>query len=130
MAGALAGLRVLECGELVAAAFAAKLLGQLGADVVKVEPPSGDPLRRIGPFPARPGKESPESGGLHLFLDQAKRSVIADLTTAAGQQQLQRLAGAADVLLASGSPAWLEQRGLSVPALQEAHPGLIVTLIT
>ncbi len=126
--GALAGLRVLECGEQVAAAFAAKLLGQLGADVVKLEPPQGDPLRRRGPFP--PGKESVESGGLHLFLDQAKRSAALDLSTAAGQQQLARLAAAADVLLASGSPAWLEQQGLSSPALRQANPQLIVTLIT
>jgi len=126
--GALAGLRVLECGELVAAAYAAKLLGQLGADVIKVEPPAGDPLRRRGPFPA--GRENAETGGLHLFLDQAKRSVVLDLDTAAGRTQLGRLAAQADVLLASGPPAQLERRGLSDAALRDANPELIVTLIT
>ncbi|HLZ71460.1 MAG TPA: CoA transferase [Dehalococcoidia bacterium] len=126
--GALAGLRVLECGELVAAAYAAKLLGQFGADVIKIEPTEGDPLRRRGPFPA--GKENPETGGLHLFLDQAKRSLVLDLETAAGQQQFRRLAAEADVLLASGSPARLERRGLCDAALREANPNLIVTLVT
>ncbi|HLZ68990.1 MAG TPA: CoA transferase [Dehalococcoidia bacterium] len=126
--GALAGLRVLECGELVAAPFAAKILGQLGADVVKLEPPAGDSLRRRGPFPA--GKEGAETGGLHLFLDQAKRSVVLDLETAAGQAQLRRLAAGADILIASGSPALLERRGLSDTALRAANPRLIVTLIT
>jgi crotonobetainyl-CoA:carnitine CoA-transferase CaiB-like acyl-CoA transferase len=83
MAGkALAGRRVLECGDFVAAPYAATLLGHLGADVIKVEPPEGDSNRRRGPYP--PGSAGPETGGLHLFLDQAKRSVVLDLDTEPG----------------------------------------------
>ncbi|HEY7295214.1 MAG TPA: CoA transferase, partial [Dehalococcoidia bacterium] len=126
--GALTGLRVLECGEFVAAAYAAKLLGQLGADVIKIEPPGGDPLRRRGPFPD--GKESLETGGLHLFLDQAKRSAVLDLASAAGRAGLRRLVEGADVLLASGPPARLVRRGLTDAALWEENPRLVVTLIT
>ncbi len=126
--GALSGLRVLECGENAAAAFAGKLLAQLGADVLKLEPPGGDPIRRRGPFP--PGNESAETGGLHLFLDQAKRSLLLDLETAAGRQQLAQLAASADILLASGPPALIERRGLADPALRQANPRLVVTLVT
>ena len=74
--GALRGVRILECGELVAAPYAAKLLGHLGADVVKVEPPIGDRARWRPPFLR--GDVHPERSGLHLYLNQAKRSVIVD----------------------------------------------------
>jgi CoA-transferase family III len=74
--GALGGMRILECGELVAAPYSAKLLGHLGADVVKIEPPEGDPARRRGPFP---GSEAhAEQSGLHLYLNQGKRSMVVD----------------------------------------------------
>src|SRR5581483_7438326 len=128
--GALSRLRVLECGENAAAAYAGKLLGQLGADVVKLEPPGGDPMRLRGPFPPGPGKASPETSGLHLFLDQAKRSLSLDLETAVGQQALSELAREADVLIASGPPALLERWRLADPALREANPRLVVTLVT
>jgi crotonobetainyl-CoA:carnitine CoA-transferase CaiB-like acyl-CoA transferase len=66
-------MRILECGELVAAPYAAKLLAHLGA--VKVEPRGGDPARRRGPFPR--GEAHLERSGLHLYLNQAKRSVVS-----------------------------------------------------
>ncbi|MHB8576670.1 MAG: CoA transferase, partial [Dehalococcoidia bacterium] len=125
---ALAGLRVLECGDFVAAPYAATLLGHLGADVVKVEPPSGDSNRRRGPYPG--GTPDPETGGLHLFLDQAKRGIVADLDTDAGRATLRRLAQTADVLIASGPVATLERRGLTYAALRDANPRLVVTSIT
>src|SRR5439155_5712321 len=86
---ALAGLRVLECGDFVAAPYAASLRGHLGADVVKVEPPTGDSNRRRGPYPG--GAADAETGGLHLFIDQAKRGVVLDLDTAGGRAKLRRL---------------------------------------
>ena len=101
--GALGGIRILECGELVAAPYAAKLLAHLGADVVKVEPPGGDAARRRGPFPH--GELHPERSGLHLYINQAKRSVIVDWSRAADVERFRRLAAAADALLVSGSPA-------------------------
>ncbi|MFN0146349.1 MAG: CaiB/BaiF CoA transferase family protein [Dehalococcoidia bacterium] len=128
MTSALTGLRVLECGDFVAAPFAATILGHLGADVVKIEPPGGDSSRARGPYP--PGAAGPETGGLHLFLDQAKRSVAADLDTAEGQATLRRLAAAADLLIVSGSIDAVRRRGLTYEALKAVNPRLVVTTIT
>ena len=126
--GALAGLRILECGDFVAAPYAAALLGHLGADVVKVEPPGGDTNRHRGPFPT--GCPDLETSGLHLFLDQTKRSVVLDLETDHGRDELRQLATAADALIASGPPELLERRGLTYAALNGANPALVVTAVT
>jgi crotonobetainyl-CoA:carnitine CoA-transferase CaiB-like acyl-CoA transferase len=64
---ALQGIRVVECGGMVAAAYAAKLFADLGADVVKIEPLHGDPARQRGPFPG--GVANPETSGLFLYLN-------------------------------------------------------------
>src|SRR5947209_17901091 len=108
--GALSDLRILECGDFVAAPFAASLLGHMGADVVKIEPPEGDSNRCRGPFPQ--GRNNCESGGLHLFLDQSKRSVVLDFDSETGRDLLRRLAATADVLLVSGPAATMRRRGL------------------
>ena len=126
--GALAGLRILECGDFVAAPYAAGMMGHLGADVVKVEPPEGDSNRRRGPYPD--GRAGLETSGLHLFLDQAKRSVVLDLEADQGRAELRRLAPAADAFIASGPPAMLQRRGLTYDALKEANPALVVTTVT
>jgi crotonobetainyl-CoA:carnitine CoA-transferase CaiB-like acyl-CoA transferase len=127
-AAALGGLRVLECGDLVAAPYAATILGHLGADVVKVEPPVGDSNRRRGPFPV--SNEGVETSGLHLFLDQAKRSVIANLETEGGRAVLRSLAASADLLIASGSVEELRRKGLTYDGLKATNPRLVVTSIT
>jgi crotonobetainyl-CoA:carnitine CoA-transferase CaiB-like acyl-CoA transferase len=75
----------------------------LGADVVKVEPPGGDAARRRGPFPH--GELHPERSGLHLYINQAKRSMVVDWSHAGDVERFRRLAAAADALLVSGSPA-------------------------
>ena len=87
MASALDGLRVLEVGELVSAPYATKLLADLGADVVKIEPPAGDRARRRGPFPG--GMPHPEKSGLFLYLNTNKRGIVLDLTTPAGHAALE-----------------------------------------
>ena len=126
--GALDGIRVLECGEFAAAPYAAKLLAHLGADVVKIEPPAGDPVRHRGPFPAK--KPHPERGGLHLYLDQAKRSVVIDSSRSADRARFRKLVAKADVVIANGSPGSLEKRGLTYDGLREANPRIVVTTIT
>src|SRR5689334_21664769 len=75
--GALAGIRVVEAGGMLGAAYAARLLGDLGADVIKVESPEGDPSRLRGPFPPH-AENNPEASGLHLYLNANKRSVVLD----------------------------------------------------
>jgi hypothetical protein len=125
--GALDGIRILECGELVAAPYVAKLLAHLGADVVKIEPPDGDPARGRGPFPR--GEAHPERSGLHLYINQAKRSVVVDWSRAADVERFRRLA-TADALLVSGSPRSIEQRGLTYERLRDVNPRLVVATIT
>jgi crotonobetainyl-CoA:carnitine CoA-transferase CaiB-like acyl-CoA transferase len=126
--GALRGIRILECGELVAAPYAAKLLGHLGADVVKVEPPRGDRARWRPPFLR--GEVHPERSGLHLYLNQAKRSVIVDWSRSGDVDRFHELAAVADVLLVGGSPRSIEQHGLTYERLSRVNPRLVVTTIT
>jgi crotonobetainyl-CoA:carnitine CoA-transferase CaiB-like acyl-CoA transferase len=126
--GALDGIRVLECGELVAAPYAAQLLGHLGADVVKIEPREGDPARRRPPFLR--GESHLERSGLHLYLNQAKRSAVVDWSRPADVDRFHALVAAADALLVSGSPRSIEERGLTYDHLRRVNPRLVVTTIT
>ena len=126
--GALAGVRILECGDFFAAPFAAKLLAHLGADVVKIEPPTGDSIRRRGPF--RPGNFDPECSGMHLYLNQDKRSVIIDWKDRDSRRSFDRLVENADALIVGGSPQSIEHRGLTYEALKRLNRGIVVTTIT
>src|SRR5437588_6593689 len=98
MSGPLEGLRVLDVGTRIAAPFCAGLLGELGADVVKIEQPGGgDFMREIGPFVQPEGGADPYS----LFWaveGRGRRSVALDLRTPAGQALFRRLASTADVV--------------------------------
>ncbi|MPY94639.1 MAG: hypothetical protein GEV08_16730 [Acidimicrobiia bacterium] len=78
----LAGLRVIELATGVAGGYAGKLLADFGADVVKLEPPGGDPVRAAGPFPD--DVADPEQGALHLHLGTNKRSAVCNLGTGRG----------------------------------------------
>lgn len=93
----LAGLRVLECGDTLALAYAGRLLRDLGADVVKVEGPAGDPLRSTGPFVDE--IPSADLSASFAYFHAGKRSVVVDLRSPA--PELQRLVDRADVVLRS-----------------------------
>lgn len=127
-AGALSGLRVLEVGTHVSAPFAAKLLADYGADVVKVEPPEGDPSRRHGPFPGH--KPHPERSALFLALNTNKRSVTLDLGTSEGRAVLRELAASADAIVENTQPGALEGWGLDWATLSDANPRLVMTSIS
>jgi len=127
--GPLAGLKVLELGEGVAAPYCAKLLGDLGADVVKVENPDrGDPSRLLGP--RIDGELDPERSGTFLYLNTSKRSVCLDLETDEGRRDFAALAAHSDVLIEDRSPGALEALGLGYEALARHNPGLIVTSLS
>jgi crotonobetainyl-CoA:carnitine CoA-transferase CaiB-like acyl-CoA transferase len=128
MTGALNGIRVVECGEGVSAAYAGKLLADLGADVVKVETPAGDAARRRGPYPG--GAADPERSGLYLYLNTNKRGAVLDLETTDGRSALTALARHADLLVHNVPPAQTAARGLDADALLAAHPRLVVASIT
>jgi CoA:oxalate CoA-transferase len=126
---ALSGLRVVECGGMVTAPYAAKLMADLGADVIKVEPLDGDPSRARGPFPA--GHEGDrEASGLFLYLNANKRGVTLDLRTAEGRASLLGLLADADVFVHNFSPAEARKQGIDAAALQERFPALVHTWIT
>jgi crotonobetainyl-CoA:carnitine CoA-transferase CaiB-like acyl-CoA transferase len=101
------GLRVVELGGGISAPYAARLLADFGADVIKVEPPGvGDPARQAGPFPG--DVPHPEKSGLFLYLNTTKRSVTLDAATATGAALLARLLREADVLIENLGPGRLD----------------------
>ena len=122
--GALAGLRVLEMGALIAGPFCAKLLGELGASVVKIEPPGhGDPLR------AWRYLKDGTSVWWHV-QSRNKRSVAADLRVTEGQAIARALAQRADIVVENFRPGTLEDWGLDYATLARANPGLILVRIS
>ena len=125
---ALEGVRIIEDGGGIAASYAGKLLADLGADVIKIEPPEGDDVRRRGPFP----RDLPhrERGGLHLFLDTNKRSIVLDLETAAARRLFRGLAASCDAAITSRPIADQRRLGLTWDDLARANPNLAQVSIT
>jgi crotonobetainyl-CoA:carnitine CoA-transferase CaiB-like acyl-CoA transferase len=128
MPGPLLGLRVVECGRNFAASYAAKLMADLGADVIKVEEPDGDPVRRLPSFPG--GVPHPEKSGVFLYLNCNKRGVTLDLRSPEGRGGLERLLAEADVLIHDYSADEAEAAGLAYEKLRPLSSRLIVTSIT
>jgi crotonobetainyl-CoA:carnitine CoA-transferase CaiB-like acyl-CoA transferase len=124
--GALDGVRVLELGASVAAAFAARLLADLGADVVKVEPAAGDPLRAAAPF-GRDRAGTPRSA-LFEYANWGKRGVVLEPAFPGTDGALRDLALRADIVL--GALGALEEHGTSAAALRDAAPRLVVTTVS
>jgi crotonobetainyl-CoA:carnitine CoA-transferase CaiB-like acyl-CoA transferase len=122
----LEGVKVLELGTMVSAAYAAKVMADLGADVIKVEEPQGDPARQRGPFPG--DVVDPEKSGLFLYLNTNKRGVTLDL----GRQQsdLHRLVHWADVLVHNYPAPAMAARGIAYDIFRELNPRLVMCSIT
>jgi len=125
MYGAIDGIRVLELGQVIAGPFCGQLLGDLGADVIKIEPPGvGDVLRQWG---HRPG----DSDSLWWRVTgRNKRSVTVDLRKPEGQDLVRRLAGTADILVENFRPGTMERWGLGWAELSALNPGLIMVRIS
>src|ERR1700710_2196739 len=117
--GPLTGLRVLELGHFVAAPFCTRLLGDLGADVIKVEPPKGDPVREWG---ARLAGE-PLWWSVH---GRNKRCVTLDLKHPKGRETVLALVAHCDVLVENFRPGQLDRLGLTEVALRAARPDLVI----
>ena len=95
--GPLHGIRVIECGGMVGAPYAAKLMADLGAEVIKIEEPSGDVSRQRGPYPGN--IPHPEKSGTFLYLNTNKFGITLNLQSAKGQELLKRLVSDADLLV-------------------------------
>jgi crotonobetainyl-CoA:carnitine CoA-transferase CaiB-like acyl-CoA transferase len=123
----LTGVRVLELADELGE-YCGKVLAGLGAEVVKIEPPGGEPTRCYGPFYA--DEKHPDRSLYFWHYNFGKRSVVLDLDDAAGQARFADLAGRADVLLDTRHRGYLSERGLAYDRLRGAHPGLIYARIS
>jgi crotonobetainyl-CoA:carnitine CoA-transferase CaiB-like acyl-CoA transferase len=117
--GPLAGIRVLDLTAVVLGPMTAQYLGDMGADVIKIEPPEGDITRSIG------ARRSPGMGALFLANNRNKRSVVLDLKRKDGQAALRTMALTSDVLLHSVRAASAARLGLSYESLAAENPGLV-----
>jgi crotonobetainyl-CoA:carnitine CoA-transferase CaiB-like acyl-CoA transferase len=120
----LAGMRILEMGQLLAGPFAAALLAWFGAEVIKVEPPKiGDPLRKWR-------KVYKGTALWWYILGRNKKCVTLDLKTERGQEIVRRLVGKVDVVLENFKPGTLEKWGLGYEDLQRINPKLIMARVS
>lgn len=126
---ALSDLKVIEYAESVSGPFCAKLMADLGAEVVKIEePPLGDPARQAGPFPG--DDPHPERSGLFLYLNANKYGITLDPETQVGARILKELIQTVDVLVENMPPGTMKKLGLDYDSLSQVNPGLIVTSVT
>jgi benzylsuccinate CoA-transferase BbsE subunit len=124
----LTGLKVVEVAHDIGGEFAGLLLAQMGAEVVKLEPPEGSPTRRVGPFAK--GREGPDSSLNFWFYNSNKRSVTADLATPAGMAALKVLLADADIFISTLQPKALAALELDLQALSDTFPRLIIVSVT
>ena len=145
-AGALSDLRVVDMATVIAGPGAAKLFADLGADVIKVEAPSGDSVRRMGWMPPSPANSGSDDGaGFDENFDKSspgedsyfwklqgrgKRCVVLDLKTGPGRDAMLRLLDTADLLIENMRPGKLEDLGLVPEILAERNPRLVILRIT
>ena len=121
----LTGIRVLDLSQDIAGPYMTRLMAGFGADVTKVEPPTGDTSRRAGPFPNHiPHREK---SALYLYLNTSKRGVTLDLWTATGRDLLLRLAESVDLVVESFRPGTLDDAGLGYDALSQTNPRIVLT---
>lgn len=124
----LEGVKIVEWGSLVAAPFAGKMLADMGADVVKVEPLQGDEARARGPFAQ--GEPGPDRSLLFAYLNTNKQGVTLDPDMATGRDLFRDLLRQAHLLVADECAATLEAWGLDYDNLKVVNPSLVVTTLT
>lgn len=119
----LAGLRILDLTRVLAGPFATAILADLGAEVIKLEPPQGDDYRHIGPFTAG-------QSALFTLTNRGKASVVVDLKTPEGQALARDLAARCDVVVENFRPGVAARLGLGAEALRAVNPGLVYCSIS
>jgi CoA:oxalate CoA-transferase len=119
----LAGVRIVDFSRVLAGPFCTALLSDLGADVIKVEPPGGDDYRAVGPF-------ADGESGLFAAMNRNKRSIVIDLKTAAGRELAQTLCAGADVVVENFRPGVADKLGIGYAELGERNPALVYASVS
>ncbi|NQV61292.1 MAG: CoA transferase [Alphaproteobacteria bacterium] len=119
MTGALDGIRVVDLTTVILGPWATQMLGDMGADVIKIETPEGDSTRNLGP------RKNPGMATLFLATNRNKRSIVLDLTQAAGRDALFKIVGTADVFLHNMRPKVARKLGLDYEKFAAAYPDLV-----
>src|SRR4029077_12677036 len=115
----LKGIRVLDLTQFLSGPYATQILGDLGADIIKLEPPQGDPIRAVPPHFV--GADSV----YYLCINRNKRCVAVDMKVPQGRELVKRLALSCDIVMENFRPGVLERLGLSVEGLRKEKPSLI-----
>jgi crotonobetainyl-CoA:carnitine CoA-transferase CaiB-like acyl-CoA transferase len=131
LAAPLEGVRVLDMGRVLAAPWAAQILGDLGADVIKIERPgSGDDARTFGPQAQGPDGEASSATAMYLAANRNKRSVTIDFSRPEGAALVRGIAATCDVLIENFRPGSLRRMGLDYASVRAANPGIIYCSVT
>src|SRR5512139_82177 len=123
----LAGVKVIDLGRVLAAPFCTQMLGDLGADVIKIErPQGGDDARKYGPvFLEDPSGEGARQSAFYLSTNRNKRSITIDLSHAQGQELVRALAKKSDVVIENFRTGTLQKFGLDYGSLNAINPRLV-----
>jgi crotonobetainyl-CoA:carnitine CoA-transferase CaiB-like acyl-CoA transferase len=121
--GPLAGIRVIEFGNFIAGPFAGQLLADMGADVIKIEPPTGDPWRHQNPV-------APNESRVFLPLNRGVRSVCLDLKNPADRNALDKIVDSADAVISNNRPDTAAKLGIDYESLSARNPKLVYVEIT
>ncbi|MFM0265110.1 CaiB/BaiF CoA transferase family protein [Paraburkholderia sediminicola] len=123
MSGPCSGFRVVEFGSMISAPLTGQILADMGADVIKVEPAEGDPMRNVGPF-------HKGMGALFMAVNRHKKSVVLNLKESADLTVARDLINSADVLVHNFRPGVIERLGLGHEELKKSNPSLIYASIS
>lgn len=126
--GALSHLKVLDIGHYIAGPYCAKLLADMGAEVLKIEPPEGDPARRMGPFPG--DVPDAEKSGLFLYLNTNKKGITLNLKTETGRKIFKEIVKDVDVLVENFEPRVMPSLELDYETLEKINPKVVMTSIS
>jgi len=124
----LSGTTVLDLTHCIAGPYCTKLLAGLGAEVVKLEPPWGEPARRFGPFPG--DEPDTEKSGIFLYLNTSKKGITLNLKTDTGVRIFRQLAAKADLVVENFEPRVMPALGLDYEVLEKLNPGLVMASIS
>ena len=125
--GPLSDIRILDLTQALAGPFGTALLGDLGADVIKVEPPRGDMSRGLPPRP--PDGEGCDYGGYFASINRSKRSIVLDLKSPADRELLLRMAEKVDAVVENTRVGVMERMGLGYEVFRERNPAIVYAAV-